>query len=78
MDEDEHQHEHEYEREDDSGLNSSEGLLFPRGLRGTTTGHAGEVDEEIGTTASLWKLYLSHTLSTWNARTYEFAAVSLL
>ena len=64
MDEDEHEH--------DPGPNLSEGLL--RGSRGA--GNAVEADEEIGT-ASLWKLYLSHTLSTWNARTYEFAAVSL-
>ena len=28
--------------------------------------------------ASLWDLYLSHTLSTWNARTYEFSVVSYL
>ncbi|KAF2713993.1 iron transporter [Pleomassaria siparia CBS 279.74] len=26
----------------------------------------------------LWKLYLSHTLSTWNARTFEFGAVIFL
>jgi iron-regulated transporter 1 len=26
----------------------------------------------------LWKLYLSHTLSTWNARTFEFSAVIFL
>ena len=26
--------------------------------------------------AQAWNLYTSHTLSTWNARTYEFAAVS--
>lgn len=26
----------------------------------------------------LWKLYLSHSLSTWNARTFEFAAVVFL
>lgn len=25
-----------------------------------------------------WNLYTSHMLSTWNARTYEFAAVSPL
>lgn len=25
----------------------------------------------------LWRLYLSHFLSTWNTRTYEFAAVSV-
>lgn len=24
-----------------------------------------------------WNLYISHALSTWNIRTYEFAAVSL-
>jgi iron-regulated transporter 1 len=27
------------------------------------------------TRSVLWKLYLSHTLSTWNARTFEFGAV---
>lgn len=26
----------------------------------------------------LWRLYLSHTLSTWNARTFEFGAVIFL
>ncbi|KAF2006617.1 hypothetical protein P154DRAFT_517671 [Amniculicola lignicola CBS 123094] len=26
----------------------------------------------------LWKLYLSHTLSTWNARTFEFGAIIFL
>lgn len=32
-----------------------------------------------GTTRSvLWKLYLSHALSTWNARTFEFSAVIFL
>jgi hypothetical protein len=25
----------------------------------------------------LWRLYVSHFLSTWNTRTYEFAAVSV-
>ncbi|KAF2268231.1 hypothetical protein CC78DRAFT_17759 [Lojkania enalia] len=29
-------------------------------------------------TSILWKLYLSHTLSTWNARTFEFGAVIFL
>lgn len=24
-----------------------------------------------------WNLYISHALSTWNVRTYEFAAVGL-
>ena len=33
-------------------------------------------DVAILSTTSLWDLYLSHTLSIWNARTYEFAAVS--
>lgn len=27
------------------------------------------------TPAQAWNLYVSHALSTWNARTYEFAAV---
>ncbi|KAJ4292722.1 hypothetical protein N0V90_009385 [Kalmusia sp. IMI 367209] len=30
------------------------------------------------TRSVLWKLYLSHTLSTWNARTFEFGAVIFL
>ena len=30
------------------------------------------------TKSVLWKLYLSHTLSTWNARTFEFSAVIFL
>ncbi|KAF2864853.1 iron transporter [Massariosphaeria phaeospora] len=30
------------------------------------------------TQSVLWKLYLSHTLSTWNARTFEFGAVIFL
>ncbi|KAF1971671.1 hypothetical protein BU23DRAFT_569829 [Bimuria novae-zelandiae CBS 107.79] len=30
------------------------------------------------TRSVLWKLYLSHTLSTWNARTFEFSAVIFL
>ena len=30
------------------------------------------------TKVQAWNLYMSHTLSTWNARTYEFAAVSTL
>ncbi|KAF2127936.1 hypothetical protein P153DRAFT_294412 [Dothidotthia symphoricarpi CBS 119687] len=30
------------------------------------------------TTRILWKLYISHTLSTWNARTFEFGAVIFL
>lgn len=25
----------------------------------------------------LWRLYISHFLSTWNIRSYEFAAVSI-
>ncbi|KAL5416322.1 hypothetical protein PMIN06_003292 [Paraphaeosphaeria minitans] len=32
----------------------------------------------LSTRAVLWKLYLSHTLSTWNARTFEFSAVIFL
>ncbi|KAK7186215.1 hypothetical protein DPSP01_005044 [Paraphaeosphaeria sporulosa] len=32
----------------------------------------------FSTRAVLWKLYLSHTLSTWNARTFEFSAVIFL
>lgn len=28
------------------------------------------------TTFGAWNLYLSHALSTWNGRTYEFGAVS--
>lgn len=28
------------------------------------------------TAAQAWNLYTSHALSAWNARTYEFAAVS--
>ena len=27
------------------------------------------------TPAQAWNLYVSHALSTWNVRTYEFAAV---
>lgn len=30
------------------------------------------------TASVLWRLYLSHTLSTWNARTFEFGAVIFL
>jgi iron-regulated transporter 1 len=30
------------------------------------------------TSSILWKLYVSHTLSTWNARTFEFGAVIFL
>ena len=30
------------------------------------------------TRRQLWSLYLSHFLSTWNARGYEFAAVRVL
>lgn len=43
-----------------------------------------ELDHEHPVSASsslkrfgAWNLYLSHALSTWNARTYEFSAVSI-
>lgn len=41
-----------------------------------------ETPDMDGITTSLtrlgaWNLYISHALSTWNVRTYEFAAVSL-
>lgn len=32
----------------------------------------------LSTKSILWRLYLSHTLSTWNSRTFEFAAVIFL
>ncbi len=32
---------------------------------------------EVLTSAQLWGVYLSHFLSTWNSRCYEFAAVSV-
>lgn len=37
-----------------------------------------EEDEFVNglTTSQAWNLYTSHFLSTWNVRTYEFAAVS--
>ena len=34
-----------------------------------------EVPERIITSSDLWNLYVSHFLSTWNSRTYEFAAM---
>lgn len=38
----------------------------------------GSVAQTSGLSRSqAWNLYLSHALSTWNARGYEFAAVSL-
>jgi iron-regulated transporter 1 len=37
--------------------------------------HADELEEGM-TRSQAWNLYTSHFLSTWNARTYEFAAVS--
>ncbi|KAF2450566.1 hypothetical protein P171DRAFT_377693 [Karstenula rhodostoma CBS 690.94] len=53
----------------------------------TDNGHAPDPspDESIpsatntlSTRSVLWKLYLSHALSTWNARTFEFSAVIFL
>jgi iron-regulated transporter 1 len=35
------------------------------------------VKSESLSRSQAWNLYTSHLLSTWNARTYEFAAVSL-
>ncbi|KAF2677546.1 hypothetical protein K458DRAFT_423808, partial [Lentithecium fluviatile CBS 122367] len=35
-------------------------------------------EQAKNTKAILWKLYLSHTLSTWNARTFEFSSVIFL
>lgn len=33
-------------------------------------------DDDLMTRSQAWNLYTSHFLSTWNVRTYEFAAVS--
>lgn len=35
-----------------------------------------DLDRFSLTTFGAWNLYLSHALSTWNGRTYEFGAVS--
>lgn len=37
-----------------------------------------EYEYEGMSSSQAWNLYTSHFLSTWNARTYEFAAVSNL
>ena len=37
---------------------------------------ATNAQDEGMTRSQAWNLYTSHFLSTWNARTYEFAAVS--
>ncbi len=60
----------------------------PPGATGPGDEEHGRTQGEEGTSAPaerthaasciLWKLYLSHTLSTWNARTFEFGAVLFL
>lgn len=35
----------------------------------------GHNEQAVLSRRQLWGLYTSHTLSTWNARGYEFAAV---
>jgi hypothetical protein len=49
---------------------------------GVSSNHEGVGTPDSGQVSTvrilLWKLYLSHTLSTWNARTFEFGAVIFL
>ncbi|KAF2017624.1 hypothetical protein BU24DRAFT_420667 [Aaosphaeria arxii CBS 175.79] len=44
----------------------------------STSSHASQSSSSPSTTSVLWRLYLSHALSTWNARTFEFGAVIFL
>lgn len=70
----------------ESGAGESEPLLqlgddnsFQPGEPSAASASIGSTDndgeEVLLTKRQLWSLYLSHFLSTWNARGYEFAAV---
>lgn len=41
-------------------------------------GGSGDPLQPGVTQRQIWGLYLSHFLSTWNARSYEFAAVTYI
>ncbi len=56
-----------------SDVNASHGLDHT-----LLTSDDAEGNVEYMTKAQAWNLYTTHMLSTWNARTYEFAAVSYL
>ncbi|KAF1943582.1 hypothetical protein EJ02DRAFT_400336 [Clathrospora elynae] len=49
----------------------------PRSSTSTPPNHPASLQTR-STRPLLWRLYLSHTLSTWNARTFEFGAVIFL
>jgi len=47
-------------------------------LRPSLESNTPRAQQEPPPRSLLWRLYLSHTLSTWNARTFEFGAVIFL
>lgn len=64
----------EHHLDDDHGLSTTDSLdttLFP------VTTPASREEPDGMSCGQAFNLYTSHFLSTWNIRTYEFAAVSL-
>jgi len=69
---------HDSDDDDDYGGDGGEAMVHMVQSFGADSQSCDSVSQMSGLSRlQAWNLYLSHALSTWNARGYEFAAVSL-